>query len=101
MRVEAGCLIRRVVSESVNEVGPPFNREHGRFYTVSSISELLESAGFQILEVLGQPLVGDIARNEARLVRRNRVTHAFYRYLDFGVAFTAPASAVTRCCKYR
>jgi hypothetical protein len=31
---------------------------------------------------------------EARLVRRNRVTHAFYRYLDFGVAFTAPASAV-------
>jgi 2-polyprenyl-3-methyl-5-hydroxy-6-metoxy-1,4-benzoquinol methylase len=53
---EFGALLRRggtiilsvpsIVSESVNDMGLPFNREHKRFYTVSSISALLESAGF-------------------------------------------------------
>jgi SAM-dependent methyltransferase len=60
-------------SEGIDETGLPANRLHKRVFTIDSISELVREAGFQIEYVLGQPLAAEIARNEARLIRRKQL----------------------------
>jgi hypothetical protein len=56
--------------EQVDDLGLLFNRQHRRSFSVSGIIELLQRNEFDVQEVLGQPLVAEIARNEARMIRR-------------------------------
>lgn len=72
----SGTLIISVpnsVAERLNDEGLPSNRLHKRFFTISSITGLIESSGLTVNEVLGQPLAGDIHRNETRLIRRKQL----------------------------
>jgi SAM-dependent methyltransferase len=77
----AGCLrnegtlilsVPNSMSERINDEGLPTNSMHKRFFSISSISELVESSGFDVTEVLGQPIASQIQRNETRLIRRKQ-----------------------------
>lgn len=72
----SGTLLLSVpnsVAERLNDDGLPSNRLHKRFFTISSITRMVESTGFRVIEVLGQPLAGDVHRNETRLIRRKQL----------------------------
>lgn len=71
-----GMLVASVpngVNERSNETGLLSNRLHRRAFSISSIHDLFHSAGFEIQEVLGQPLPNVISGNESRLLRRKQM----------------------------
>jgi 2-polyprenyl-3-methyl-5-hydroxy-6-metoxy-1,4-benzoquinol methylase len=71
-----GTLIISVpngVAEGVDRVGLLTNPFHRRVYSISSITELVQASGFDVIEVLGQPIAAEISRNETRLIRRKQV----------------------------
>lgn len=75
--VPGGKLILSVpnsVSERIDPVGLLTNPFHKRLFSISSISELVIAAGFQITHVLGQPIASEINRNETRLIRRKQTS---------------------------
>jgi SAM-dependent methyltransferase len=68
-----GTLIVSVpnsLSETPGRDGLLVNWEHKRAFTYSSLKRLLNEAGFEIVQRLGQAAVGDVARTEALLIRR-------------------------------
>lgn len=70
-----GVLILSVpngVNERVDDTGLITNRMHRRAYSISSISDLVTTAGFSVTEVLGQPISNIINGNETRLIRRKQ-----------------------------
>jgi 2-polyprenyl-3-methyl-5-hydroxy-6-metoxy-1,4-benzoquinol methylase len=71
-----GVLIISVpngVAERADPVGLPTNPFHRRVFSISSITELVQGSGFDVIEVLGQPIAAEINRNETRLIRRKQV----------------------------
>jgi SAM-dependent methyltransferase len=71
-----GTLIASVpnsLTEQVGADGLPYNPLHKRAFTYASFQRLLTGAGFQVEHHLGQALVNDIARNEARAIRREQI----------------------------
>jgi SAM-dependent methyltransferase len=60
------------INEHVDEQSLLTNSLHKRAFSISSICGLLESTGFAVRHVLGQPLTADLHRNESRLIRRKQ-----------------------------
>lgn len=60
------------VAERTDPEGLMSNPYHRRMFTITSISALLNTTGFTVREVLGQPLAAEINRNETRLLRRKQ-----------------------------
>lgn len=70
-----GTLIFSVpnsVAERTGTSGLMSNPYHRRMFSISSISEILFAAGWNVREVLGQPLAAEINRNETRLIKRRQ-----------------------------
>jgi SAM-dependent methyltransferase len=68
-----GTLIVSVpgsLSEATGQDGLLINHGHKRAFTYSSLERLLDVAGFETEQWLGQAAIGDIARKEAMLIRR-------------------------------
>ncbi len=71
----SGYLILSVPNgthERVDNVGLLTNTHHRRMFSISGITELVRTAGFGVIEVLGQPLAAEINRSETRLIRRKQ-----------------------------
>lgn len=70
-----GTLILSVpnsVAERTGTSGLMSNPFHRRMFSISSISEILFASGWNVSEVLGQPLASEINRNETRLIKRRQ-----------------------------
>jgi SAM-dependent methyltransferase len=71
----AGVLILSVpnsVFERPDRENLLTNSLHRRVFSISSIIELVDVAGFTVDEVLGQPLAAGINQNETRLIKRKQ-----------------------------
>jgi SAM-dependent methyltransferase len=70
-----GTLILSVpnsVYEATDDDGLLTNSYHRRVFSISSITDLVQSSGFRVSDVLGQPLATDIGRREAGLIKRKQ-----------------------------
>ena len=71
-----GILILSVPNSVAERIGPDgllTNPYHRRTFTISSIRSMLNAAGYDVREVLGQQLTTEINSNETRNIRRKQV----------------------------
>ncbi len=77
LMVEGGKLIASVPNylfEKVGADGQPMNPHHDRIFKDGEFEAILEQRGFKVLQVLGQPLVGDLPLKEKKLTKKKLIS---------------------------